>query len=71
MKSEAVSLPVIAGVPLDCSFWLEDDAPKDEAFANALANGLKRFGDMIGAKKFDLSGINQSKLRSYLKKKLK
>jgi len=21
MKSEAVSLPVIAGVPLDCSFW--------------------------------------------------
>jgi predicted RNase H-like HicB family nuclease len=25
MKSEAVSLPVIAGVPLDCSFWLEDD----------------------------------------------
>ena len=52
-------------------FWLEDDAPKDEAFANALANGLKRFGDMIGTKKFDLSGINQSKLRSYLKKNLK
>ena len=25
MKSEAVSLPVMAGVPLDCSFWLEDD----------------------------------------------
>ena len=25
MKSEAVSLPVIAGIPLDCSFWLEDD----------------------------------------------
>ena len=25
MKSEAVSLPVIAGVPLDCSFWPEDD----------------------------------------------
>jgi predicted RNase H-like HicB family nuclease len=25
MKSEAVSLPVIAGVPLDCSFWHEDD----------------------------------------------
>jgi predicted RNase H-like HicB family nuclease len=24
MKSEPVSLPVIAGVPLDCSFWPED-----------------------------------------------
>ena len=52
-------------------FWLEDDAPKDEAFANALANGLKRFADMIGAKKYDLNGISHAKLRSYLKKKLK
>jgi hypothetical protein len=25
MKSEVVTLPVIAGVPLDCSFWPEDD----------------------------------------------
>ena len=25
MKSEAVSLPVIASVSLDCSFWPEDD----------------------------------------------
>ena len=25
MKSEAVSLPVIAGIPLDCGFWPEDD----------------------------------------------
>jgi predicted RNase H-like HicB family nuclease len=25
MKSEPVSLPVIAGVSLDCSFWREDD----------------------------------------------
>ncbi|NOT05632.1 MAG: winged helix-turn-helix domain-containing protein [Anaerolineales bacterium] len=52
-------------------FWLEDDAPKDEAFASALANGLHRFADMIGAEKFDLSGIKQTKLRLYLKKKLK
>ncbi|MBL8101051.1 MAG: YcaQ family DNA glycosylase [Anaerolineales bacterium] len=52
-------------------FWLEDDAPNDEAFANALANGLKRFADMIGAKKIDLSGVNPAKLRSHLKKKLK
>ncbi|MEK6753100.1 MAG: crosslink repair DNA glycosylase YcaQ family protein [Chloroflexota bacterium] len=52
-------------------FWLEDDAPKDEAFANALANGLKRFAGMIGAKKFDFSGIKPVKLRSYLKTKIK
>jgi len=52
-------------------FWLEDDAPKDEAFANALSNGLKRFADMIGAEKIDLSGVKPVKLRSYLKKKLK
>ncbi len=52
-------------------FWLEDDAPKDEVFANALANGLKRFGELIGAQKFYLSGISHAKLRSYLKKKLK
>ena len=52
-------------------FWLEDDAPKDEAFANALANGLKRFAELIGAKKMDLRGINPTKLRSYLKKILK
>jgi uncharacterized protein YcaQ len=52
-------------------FWLEDDAPKDEAFANALANGLKRFAELIGAVKYDLSGIKPVKLRSYLKKKFK
>ena len=52
-------------------FWLEDDAPKDEAFASALAKGLRRFADMIDAKKFDLSGIKPIKLRSYLKKELK
>jgi uncharacterized protein YcaQ len=52
-------------------FWLEDDAPKDEAFANALANGLARFRDMIAAGKVDLGGIKPVKLRSYLKSKLK
>jgi uncharacterized protein YcaQ len=52
-------------------FWLEDDAPKDEAFASALANGLIRFRDMIGAKKMDLSAIKPVKLRSYLKRRLK
>ena len=52
-------------------FWLEEDAPKDEAFADALANGLKRFAGMVGAEKVDLGGIKQVKLRSHLKKKLK
>jgi len=52
-------------------FWLEDDAPKDEAFASALANGLQRFADMTGAEKVDLGEIKPIKLRSYLKKKFK
>ncbi|MCQ3939272.1 MAG: hypothetical protein DPW18_19845 [Chloroflexi bacterium] len=52
-------------------FWLEDDAPKDGVFADALANGLKRFADMIGAAKIDLSGIKPLKLRSHLKSKIK
>lgn len=52
-------------------FWLEDDAPKDGAFADALANGLQRFADMIGATKIDLGGVKPVKLRSHLKKSLK
>jgi hypothetical protein len=52
-------------------FWLEDDAPKDGAFADALADGLKRFADMIGAKKIDLGGIKSAKLKTELKKLLK
>jgi uncharacterized protein YcaQ len=48
-------------------FWLEDDAPKDEAFANALARGLIRFAQMIEAKNVDVSGIKPVKLRAYLK----
>jgi uncharacterized protein YcaQ len=48
-------------------FWLEDDAPKDGNFANALANGLKRFADMIGAKKIDLGGVKPARLKSELK----
>lgn len=52
-------------------FWLEDDAPKDGAFVDALANGLKRFADMIGAKRIDLSSVKPVKLRSHLKSKMK
>jgi hypothetical protein len=52
-------------------FWLEDDAPKDESFASALANGLTRFAKMAGAKKVDVSGVKPAKLRTYLKAKVK
>lgn len=52
-------------------FWLEDDAPKDGAFADALANGLKRFADMIGAKRIALNGVKPAKLKSELKTLLK
>lgn len=52
-------------------FWLEEDAPRDGPFADALANGLKRFADMIGAKKIDLSGVKPVKLRAHLKSKIK
>jgi uncharacterized protein YcaQ len=52
-------------------FWLEDDAPKDADFVNALANGLKRFADMIGAKKINLNGVKPAKLKLELKTLLK
>jgi uncharacterized protein YcaQ len=52
-------------------FWLEDDAPKDEAFASALARGLTRFARMTGATKVDVSAVNPLKLRAYLKKNVK
>lgn len=52
-------------------FWLEDDAPRDSAFADALAEGLKRFADMIGAEKIDLGGVKRATLRMDLKTRLK
>lgn len=52
-------------------FWLEDDAPTDSKFADALAKGLTRFAKMIDAKKIDLSGIKIAKLRSHLQSKIK
>lgn len=52
-------------------FWLEEDAPKDGVFADALANGLMRFANMIGAKKIDLSGVRLSGLRMHLKKQIR
>ena len=52
-------------------FWLEEDAPKDEAFARALANGLVRFAKMIGARKVEVGALKPLKLRAYLKANLK
>ena len=52
-------------------FWLEEDAPKDIVFLEALANGLNRFANMIGAKKIDLGGVKPVALRTKLKMLLK
>lgn len=43
-------------------FWLEDDAPADEAFANALGRGIARFAKLIGAKKVQADGIQPRRL---------
>jgi uncharacterized protein YcaQ len=52
-------------------FWLEDDAPKNEAFASALAKGLIRFARMTGAVRVDVGAVQPAKLRAYLKKNVK
>jgi hypothetical protein len=45
-------------------FWLEDKAlGKDEAFAEALARGFKRFVAFLGASKLDVKAINEPLLR--------
>jgi uncharacterized protein YcaQ len=51
-------------------FWLEDDAPRDGDFAIALAKGLVRFAEMIGAVKIDVNGIKPIKLKAEIKKLL-
>ena len=52
-------------------FWLEDDTVVDSKFSDALAKGLTRFANMIGAHKIDVSKIKQTKIRDYLKKNIK
>ncbi len=51
-------------------FWLEEDAPRDAAFADALANGLKWFAEMTGAHKVNIGGIATVALRRHVKLKL-
>jgi uncharacterized protein YcaQ len=43
-------------------FWLEDDAPTDEAFANALGRGIAHFATLVGAKKVQADGIRPKRL---------
>lgn len=52
-------------------FWEEEDAPvKDSDFVNALAKGLARFANFVGATKIDISAIRPQALQRHLKKQL-
>ena len=47
--------------------WLEDQAlARDEAFAEAMARGMARFVDFLGARRLDVSAVPRSQLRSRL-----
>lgn len=48
-------------------FWLEEDAPRDAAFGEALAKCLKRFADLMGARKVDVSAVRPVKLRDHVR----
>jgi uncharacterized protein YcaQ len=52
-------------------FWLEDDAPKDEAFANALGRGLARFAKFVGAQRVEMNAIQPRRLQTQARKMLK
>jgi len=52
-------------------FWLEDDAPRNEAFANALGRGLARFAKLVNARSVDLNSIQPRRLRTQALKTLK
>ncbi len=53
-------------------FWHEDDAPvKDVDFANALAKGLIRFANFVGAKKITTNAIRPAALRKQVESILK
>ena len=52
-------------------FWLEDDAPNDEAFANALGRGLARFAKLVGAQRVEMGAIRPRRLRTQVLKIVK
>jgi uncharacterized protein YcaQ len=52
-------------------FWLENDAPKDEAFANALGRGLARFVKFVGAQRVKMDVVQPRRLRVQVLRMLK
>jgi hypothetical protein len=52
-------------------FWLEDDAPKDEAFANAFGCGLARFAKLVGAKRVEINTVQPRRLQIQVRRTLK
>ena len=52
-------------------FWLEDDAPKDEAFASALGSGFARFAKLVGAQQVEMNAIQPRRLQIQIRKVLK
>ena len=52
-------------------FWLEDDAPKDEAFATALGRGLARFAKLVGAQRVKMDVVLPQRLRIQVLKMVK
>ena len=60
-------LDSVSGTLHILNFYLEDDAPTDEAFASALARGLLRLAEMVGARRVDVSVIRPPRLRAQVK----
>lgn len=53
-------------------FWHEDDSPvRDAEFADALARGLARFANFLGARKITTNTIHPTGLRKHVEKVLR
>jgi uncharacterized protein len=52
-------------------FWLEEDAPKDEAFADALGRGLARFARLVGTQQVKVDAIHPRRLQVRVQRILK
>ncbi|HTP01257.1 MAG TPA: crosslink repair DNA glycosylase YcaQ family protein, partial [Anaerolineales bacterium] len=52
-------------------YWQEQPAlDRDPAYVHALANGLVRFAEFLGARRVDLSGVGISRLKRQLKREV-
>ncbi len=51
-------------------FWLEDGVAVDAAFLDALARGLRRFMDFVGAQTLDLDAVSDKLVRDGLRARL-